>query len=180
MASHFGIVKPLWIHVFSRRDLGPHFFSFYSLLCPKIQFADPLRNPVGVQMAPQICQATQKHQLNQIKVWTFRDFESDSLPKSWPKSHRGSFWMTCYGYWDPLSYLTWQWEQIPPNRQAPNSMQNARRELAKNFVKLVRASVHFETVQGILRVSKHQPQLTSSYKIRWRQCARRMAHRDMI
>ena len=72
---------------------------------------------------------------------------------------------------DPFASVVWQWEQISPNLQAPNSMQNTRRELAKN--------VHLETVQGILQFpEQHQPQHTSSYKIRSRRCARRMAHTD--
>ena len=39
---------------------------------------------------------------------------------------------------------------IPPNRQAPSSMQNTRRELAKNFGKLVRTNARVETLCDIL------------------------------
>jgi hypothetical protein len=59
-------------------------------------------------------------------------------------------------------------------------LQNTCRELAKNFGHFVRTNAHLETVQGSLQFPKqHQPQQTSSYKIRWRRCARRMAHRDI-
>jgi hypothetical protein len=75
--------------------------------------------------------------------------------------------------------FSWQWEQIPPNRQAPNSMQNTCRELAKNFETLVITSAHLEIVYDILQFQKQrQLQQTASYKIRWRRCARRMAHLD--
>ena len=178
LASHFGIGGPLQIHVFSRRDLAPHFC--FSPLYPKLRLLDPFK----IQWTSKLHHKSAKRRNNISKsnqAWTFRDFGTDSLPKGRPKSHRGSFWMTCYGFWNLFCYFTWQQEQIPLNNQAPNSMQNTRRDLAKNFGKLVRTSAHLETVQSILQFPKqHQPQLTSNYKIRWRRCARRMAHRDPL
>ena len=47
--------------------------------------------------------------------------------------------------------------------------------------KLGITNAHLETPCGILQFSKqHQPQQTASYTIRWRRCARRMAHQDMF
>ena len=85
-ASHFGIENPLKNHRFSRRDLGPHFFKFYSLLCQKARFWDPLQNPVGVKMATtpftQWCpKPLNKHPRRLL----FSDLETDSLPKGRPK-----------------------------------------------------------------------------------------------
>ena len=95
--------------------------------------------------------------------------------------------MICNGFGDPFGFNFHDYRNtfgivlcILPNRQAPNSMQNIRRELAKNFGKLVITNVHLETVQGILQFSKRrQLQQTASYKIMGRRCARRMAHTDI-
>ena len=85
-------------------------------------------------------------------------------------------WMTRSVFWNYYVFSSaWQWEQIPPNRQAQIQCKKTGRELAKNFGTLVRTNVHLETVQIILQFPKqHQPQQTSRYKNRWRRCARRM------
>ena len=70
---------------------------------------------------------------------------------------------------------------FPPSRQAPYLMQITCKELAKNFGKLEIPNAHLETLCDILQFSKRrQLQQTASYKIRWRRCARRMAHRDIL
>ena len=48
-ASHFGIENPSKIHVFSRHPPGPHFSSFYVILCRKKTIPGP---PFKIQWAP--------------------------------------------------------------------------------------------------------------------------------
>ena len=53
-ASHFGIKHQSTNHVVSSPFLGPHFFFVFFDLFSKWSLWNPLQNPVGANMAPQI------------------------------------------------------------------------------------------------------------------------------
>ena len=101
-ALEFWHRKSIEIHVFSRRDPGPHFFSFYSLLCQTTRFGDPLRNPIGVKMASKIIKLAPKCSQNASGALTFYWSWNRLASERSPEAPEGSFCMICCAFWDPL------------------------------------------------------------------------------
>ena len=170
------------IHVFSRRDLGPHLSHFTNFYVKQLDFRTPFKSkraPIGHQtrtIRSQMLQESYVPLLRGAYLEPIGAPEAAKTPKGFILNDLLLIMAQVFIAHETtlISFVV-----LPLNRQAPNLIQKTSKELANNLRTLVITNAHLQTVKGILQFPKqHQPQQTSRYEIRWRRCAHCMAHRD--